>query len=70
MSPEAFIERNVSKVLADEGFTSPAIRTAVKEAVRIFRTTPNFAKCLEEARKAAKKMTKPKRARGGQPWVK
>lgn len=63
MSPEAFIERNVSRVLTAEGFTSPAIRTAVKEAVRVFRTTPNFAKCLEEARRTAKKMAKPKRKR-------
>lgn len=70
MSPEKFIERNVSKILADEGFTAPAIRAAIKEAVRGFRTTPNFAKRLEEARKTAKKMTRPKRARGGQPWAK
>jgi hypothetical protein len=65
MTPEKFIERNVARVLADEGFTASAIRVAVKDAVRVFRTSPNFSKCLEEARRAAKKMTRPKRVRSG-----
>ena len=60
MHPELFIDRNVAKILTEEGYAPDVVHTATQEAVRTFRTTPCFAKgqaftkCLAEAKKMAK----------------
>ncbi|MEI4936856.1 hypothetical protein [Aeromonas caviae] len=54
MHPELFIERNVAQILTAGGYTPDVVHTATQEALRHFRTTPCFAKCLAEGKKMAK----------------
>ena len=64
MSPLEFIQENVEKSLAKEGFSSYISQSCSREAVRYFERKDSFAKgkvfdeCLKRARSQAKLMNK------------